>query len=40
MDDELRTMFVRKSAFWKATRDFLINKGFLEVDTPTLEHTT
>ncbi len=40
MDDEIRARFVRKSAFWKATRDFLVNKGFLEVDTPTLEHTT
>ena len=40
MDDELRAVFVRKSNFWKATRDFLVNKGFLEVDTPTLEHTT
>lgn len=39
-DDELKAMFVRKSQFWKATRDFLVNKGFLEVDTPTLEHTT
>jgi lysyl-tRNA synthetase, class II len=40
MDDELRSMFYRKSAFWNATRSFLISKGFLEVDTPTLEHTT
>lgn len=40
MDDELRATFIRKSKFWKATRDFLINKWFLEVDTPTLEHTT
>jgi lysyl-tRNA synthetase, class II len=40
MDDELRSVFLRKSAFWKATRDFLVQKGFLEVDTPTLEHTT
>lgn len=40
MDDELRATFVRKSKFWKATRDFLVDKGFLEVDTPTLEHTT
>lgn len=39
-DDELKAMFYRKSQFWKATRDFLVNKGFLEVDTPTLEHTT
>ena len=40
MDDELRALFYRKSRFWKATRDFLVSKGFLEVDTPTLEHTT
>ena len=40
MNDELRAMFVRKSRFWQATRDFLVSKGFLEVDTPTLEHTT
>ena len=40
MDDALRAMFVRKSNFWGATRDFLISKNFLEVDTPTLEHTT
>lgn len=40
MDDELRSTFLRKSAFWKATRDFLVSKWFLEVDTPTLEHTT
>ncbi len=40
MEDEVRAIFVRKSAFWKATRDFLISKWFLEVDTPTLEHTT
>lgn len=39
-DDELKAMFYRKSQFWKATRDFLVNKGFMEVDTPTLEHTT
>lgn len=39
-DENLMSVFFRKSAFWKATRDFLVNKGFLEVDTPTLEHTT
>jgi lysyl-tRNA synthetase class 2 len=26
MDDDLRAQFVRKSSFWKATRDFLIQK--------------
>lgn len=39
-DDELRAVFYRKSKFWEATREFLKSKGFLEVDTPTLEHTT
>lgn len=40
MDDALRAMFVRKSNFWRATRDFMVAKGFLEVETPTIEHTT
>lgn len=39
-DDELRAMFVRKSKFWDATREYLKQHGFLEVETPTLEHTT
>ncbi len=38
--EEVRDIFVRKAKFWKATRDFLTNKGFLEIDTPTLEVTT
>ncbi len=40
MDDELRAMFYRKSKFWDVTREFMKSKGFLEVETPTIEHTT
>jgi lysyl-tRNA synthetase class 2 len=40
MNPELRDMFRQKSAFWKATRDFMLEHGFLEVETPTLELTT
>jgi lysyl-tRNA synthetase class 2 len=40
MNDDLRAMFHRKSRFWDATRSFLQSKWFLEVETPTIEHTT
>lgn len=40
MHDELRAMFYRKAKFWEVTRDFMKAKGFLEVETPTIEHTT
>ena len=39
-DDELRDLFVKKSKFWNAIRTFLLNEGFLEVETPVLENTT
>jgi lysyl-tRNA synthetase class 2 len=37
---ELRELFEKKAKFWEVVRSFLKNKGFLEVDTPTLEVTT
>ncbi len=40
MNDELRDLIVKKSKFWDATREFMKNNGFLEVETPTLEVTT
>ena len=40
LNDELKELFKRKEQFWASTRSFLKDKGFLEVETPTLEITT
>lgn len=40
LNPETRNLFEKKAAFWKATRDFMVSNGFLEVETPTLEITT
>ena len=37
MNDEVKDMFIKKSKFWNTMRSFLIEKGFLEVETPVLE---
>ncbi len=37
---DVRERFVRRSKFWQATRDFLNNNGFVEINIPVLEHTT
>ncbi len=40
VNDDVRQRFVRRSKFWQATRDFLNQNGFTEINTPVLEHTT
>ncbi len=37
MSKEVKEMFVKKAKFWNTIRSFLIEKGFLEVETPVLE---
>src|SRR5690606_1395834 len=37
---ELKDIFLKKALFWQTIRGFLIQRGFLEVETPTLETTT
>lgn len=40
LDDDLKELFVKKAKFWQVTRDFMLRKGFCEVETPILETTT
>ena len=39
MNPEVKAMFIRKSKFWNTIRTFLLEKGFLEVETPVLENS-
>ena len=38
IDPDLREMFRMKTRFWSSMRKILIEEGFLEVETPVLEH--
>lgn len=40
LNKDKRDLFFKKALFWKSVRDFLMDRGFLEVETPTLETTT
>lgn len=39
LNPDLKKMFQKKAIFWQNMRNFLIAKGFLEVETPVLEVT-
>ena len=37
---DVRERMVRRSKFWAATRKFMLDHGFIEINVPVLEHTT
>lgn len=39
MDEDVKEIFIRRQKFWNAIRNFLIGRGFLEVETPVLENS-
>ena len=40
VNPEVRERLVRRSKFWQATREYMIDHGFIEINIPVLEHTT
>lgn len=40
VNPEVRERLERRSKFWQATRRFMLDHGFVEVNIPVLEHTT
>lgn len=40
VNEEVKQRFIRRSKFWQSTREFFIKNGFIEINTPVLEHVT
>lgn len=38
LNPEVKDLFIKKNVFWQTVRTFLSQRGFLEVQTPVLEH--
>lgn len=38
-DEQVKELFIKKQKFWSTIRNFLIQKDFLEVETPVLENS-
>lgn len=39
-NSDLQDRFIKRSQFWNTIRQYLLEKGFIEVETPVLENTT
>ncbi|MDH3352922.1 MAG: OB-fold nucleic acid binding domain-containing protein, partial [Nanoarchaeota archaeon] len=39
VNEEVKDIFIKKQRFWNSIRTFLIDRGFLEVETPVLENS-
>jgi len=40
INPEVKEIFIKKAKFWQTIRQFLLDRDFLEVDTPVLENVT
>ncbi|HSE29874.1 MAG TPA: lysine--tRNA ligase [Candidatus Saccharimonadales bacterium] len=40
VNQDVYERFLRRSAFWQSTRNFLLSEGFVEINIPVLENTT
>ncbi|MEK6823925.1 MAG: lysine--tRNA ligase [Nanoarchaeota archaeon] len=39
MNDETKEIFIKKAKFWSTMRNFMLERGFTEVETPVLENS-